>query len=494
MERVAFYRPLTGVLLHPEVEAKSGSDTSSLSGPGDITFTVSPDWHDAVAEDEEKVLAKRKTLVVVERANKRIRQVGLVDDLSLGEHELTVSCGGFSMIFGQSGPWEGAQRAHVGTDPVALFRDLVAQVQSYENADLGIRVTGDTASGSSVGYAGSARWQNAEREVQRYKPELEKWESRVLSRERIVSQRQEAMFKAANVKRVGTVTVSDSEPDDPGYKADSTVWVHEASRRAYRFRDGRWVSQSQADAAVKAWLDYQPALQRAKDEVSRLGYLVEPAEALMEEYEAEGREEYGLYFWQNHDLGEVIEDLTELGPFEYREKAAWVTNADGEDRLDLQLEVGAPRVGVRRHELHLELGVNVHDQPVLEHGDLYTGVALFGAGEGSEVLSEQRSWDPAHAVRNILTETDKDAVTKSLTRSAANELLDQVRKDAGVGYTDLVIHHDDAACPEGSFDVGDELLVLGTLSSGERLDGWVRVLEATHEWGSNTTSIEVEQV
>lgn len=490
MERVAFVRPLTGVMLHPEVEVKTGSDTPTLSGPGDITFTVSPEWHDAIAEDKEKVLAKRKTLVVVERANRTIRQVGLVDDLSLSANELTVSCGGFSMILGQSGPWEGHQGQYLHMDPVQLFRNLVAQVQTYDNADLGIRVTGDTSSGSTVGSLGSQRWYEARSAVNRYQGNLNRWEAKLLTAERRITHTVEQLFKASGVKRVGTVTYTEQEPDDPGYQ--HVIWIKESTGTPFAWRDTKWVAQDQARYWANQWRHANTDRDEAKDNVDRLSYLVEPAKDLLEEYEAEAEEQYSLYFWQNHDLNEVVEDLTELGPFEYREKAQWVTGPDGQKRLDLQLEVGAPKVGVRRHELHLELGVNVHDQPVLEHGDLYTGVALFGAGEGSEVLSEQRSWDPVHAVRNILTETDKDALTKSLTRSAANELLDQVKRDAGVGYTDLTIHHDDEACPEGSFDVGDEILVKGTLSSGERLDGWVRVLEATHEWGSNTTSIEVE--
>ena len=52
-----------------------------------------------------------------------------------------------------------------------------------------------------------------------------------------------------------------------------------------------------------------------------------------------------------------------LGPLEFREKAGWVKDSQGSDRLDLQLEVGAPRVGVRRSELHLEIGHNVQCEP-----------------------------------------------------------------------------------------------------------------------------------
>ena len=490
VDRIALYRPLSGVTLHPDVEVKSGSDTRSLNGPGDITFSVSPAWHDALADDGSKIFGKRQTLVVVERANGTIRQVGLVDDLDLAEDALNVSCGGFSMIIGQSGPWEGHQGYYVTMDPVTLFRRVVEQAQNYANADLGVRVVGSTRSGGTLGEPGSAAWQDANRQLQQYKPRLDAAEAHLQNAERVLSQRIERLFRAATLKRVGTIHQQENAPDNPHVQRDSTIWVNNAWRAHVYHQGTGWVQQSQADEQVQAWRNGVATRDRARDRVEYLRYRAEPLQKRVDELEeaGEGKESFSLYFWQNHDLGTVIEQLTELGPFEFREEAAW----SGDD-LDLRIRVGAPRVGVRRPELYLELGVNVHDMPVLEHGDLYTGVALFGAGEGSEVLSAQRSWNPKHAVRNILTETDKDAHTKQLTNAAANKLLDRVKADAGVKYTDLVIQHD-TACPEGSFEVGDELYVTGNLASGARLDGWVRVLEASHEWGSNTTSIEVEQL
>src|SRR5690625_719412 len=487
-ERVALVRPFTWDVIYPEVNVKSGSDTRSLSGPGDVTFSVGPEWHNRRAEDGRPFFQERGTLVVVERANKTIRQVGLVDNLTLTDTDLDVSCGWFSMISGQSGPWEGHKGELVSMDPVALFLRVWAQVQSYLDADLGIRVTGDTRSGSSVGDAGSARWQDAERELKRARPQLELWEGRLLHRERELSRRLERMFRAAGLKRVGTVTEADSAPDDPGYKADSTLWVRPSDERAFRWVGDRWLGQDAAHDAVSDWYEMKRLVDFAKAEVDMYRYQVEPLEERLEELEDEAREEYGLYFWQNHDLNTVIEDLTELGPFEYREEARWQG-----DRLDLMLRVGAPKVGVRRDELHLELGVNVHEQPVMEYGEVYTGVTLFGAGEGSEVLSAQRDLGLDGIVRRILVATDKDAHTNALTRSAANKLANQARKDMGLGFTDLVILHTEAV-PEGSLNVGAEIPITGTLSDGTVLTRWMRVLEATHEWGSNKTSVEVEPV
>lgn len=497
--RVALVRALTGEVIHPEVDVIEGNDTRRLSGPGDVSFSVPIDWHQREAGDGSYFLDKRKTLVVVEQANGTIRQVGLVDNLVPGVDSLQVSCGGVSMLAGQSGPWEGHQGYYVDMDPVVLFDRIWAQVQSYKNSDLGIRVTGDKTSGSSVGSEGSRRYQAARKQYNRYKPDLDKWEGRRLTRERTLAQRKERMFKAAGLKRVGDVKETDdgdNPPDDPGWKADSTLWIRkdrgELGRwgRAHRWRDGRWVSQSQADSAVRGYQGYVSTVEAAKDEVDRLKYVMEPFKDLMDEYENEAREEYSLRFWQNHDMGDVIEELLPMGPFDFKENARWVNN---KNKLDLQLQVGVPTVGVRRDELHLELGFNVHGEPERQYGDVFTEVAQFGAGTGSEVLSEQRSWNPKHVVRNVLVETDKDAYNRALTRSAANKLRDRTRQQAGLRFTKLTVSYG-KACPEGAFDVGDTIPLTGRMPDGVTVDQLLRVTAMTHTWGSDDVVIEVEKV
>lgn len=497
MQRIVLVRATTGEVIHPEVKVQPGDDAMKVSQPAAINFSVAPEWETMIAHDGSLMLENRKTLVVVEAANRQISSVGLVDSLDPQNGRLVVGAGGFSMAIRQSGPWEGRQGQYVTTDPVQLFRDVVEHVSSYQNSIAGIRVTGDTESGSMVGYPGSLRWQNAEQQIRSYEPELARWEARVLVRERELAQRQERMFRAAGLKRVGEVHVTEDgerPPDDPEYKADSTVWVREDNKRAYRWENGRWVARTVVNNdRVDSWLRYRNQPGIAEDEVDRVKYLIEPAQEILDQYEHEAREEYSLYFWQNHDMGDVIEDLMALGPFEFRERAAWVPDEGGNDRLDLQIEVGAPRVGVRREELHLEFGVNIQGDYTREYGPVYTGVAQFGAGSGSEVLSEQRDWNPRHVVRNIFTETDKDAHSRALVRAAANKLRDRAQGEAGIKFTNLTIFHD-KACPVGSFEEGDTVRITGKLDGGIRVSQWVRIMEAKRIWGRDQTEVEVVNV
>ena len=159
-------RPLGSWLVH-DLEVRSGGDTISLSAPSDIELTVDPRWHTELAEDGHPVLVKGGTLVVVD-AGGGLR-VGLVDDLILEAEHLTVVAGGVSMI-SKDYPWEAPDRELLGVDPVDVFRDIWAQIQSHPRADLGIEVTGDTSSGGTAGRPGSAAWQAARREADLYQP------------------------------------------------------------------------------------------------------------------------------------------------------------------------------------------------------------------------------------------------------------------------------------------------------------------------------------
>lgn len=490
-ERVMLFRPLTGELLHPEVEWETGEYVQRLNEPGSIDLTLPISWRNMVDHHGRPMLEERKTLVVVGagegRNNMSIDQIGLVDSALPVGNRLQVSCGGLSMLPGQAGPWEGHQGYFVTMDVLRLFYRIIEWSQSYPDANVGLEVIGDTRTGTALGYPGSARWQNAQREFNRLKPQLDKAEAHLLNAERVLASRAERVFRAAYLKRVGTITQQENPPDDPGFKADSTIWVNNAWR-AHRWRDGTWVSQSQADDAVHGWRNAVATRDRARDAVEPLKYQLEPIEEQLEEYEDEAKEEFSMYFWQNHSVQPTFEELMELGPFEYRETGTW----RGE-RLIPQIEVRTPKIGVRRNNIRLEIDVNVLDYPPMERGETYTGLTLFGAGEGSEILSTQRSWKVQDAVRNIHVEVDKEAHTKSLTRSAASKLERELRKAAGLGFTRLLIHHD-RACPEGSFMVGDEIPVTGRLVDGTERTEWVRVLSASREMGSKKTEVEVEAV
>src|SRR5699024_11886426 len=123
----------------------------------------------------------------------------------------------------------------------------------------------------------------------------------------------------------------------------------------------------------------------------------------------------------------------------------------------------------------------------------YTGAAQLRAGTGAEALPGQADWKPKRVGRNSLTETDRDAYNRALVRNAANKTRDRVQAETGLQFVSLTIYPDEA-CPEGAFDVGDELLVTGYLQDGHPVNQWVRVLTAKTPGGADETVMELDNV
>lgn len=481
--RIRLKRPRGG-WLHHDVEPLSGKDSLGVCEPCAVQFTLPAEWHGMVADDGHPVLMKGGTLVVVEGPEGPER-AAIVDGLSLSADHVTVAAGGFSTL-SRDIPWEGKDRVLVAEDPVRIFRDAWAQIQDHPLAALGIRVTGDSTSGGTTGKPASDRWYAAKREVDEVTRGLKVWEGRMLTRARLLEQRETELTRAAGLKRVGTILESDNPPDDPGYKADSTVWVRESSGRAHAWRDTRWVSQSQADPHVVRWRTAKNSHEVGKRYLDEAKYRSEPAQEALDELEREAEEPFDLTLHSVHSLSATIKQLEALGPFEWIERVGW----RGED-VSLALEVAAPSFSRRRDDLWFDLDHNIEEMPVVEAGEAVTEVMVFGAGQGSETPVAQRSLEAGPIVRRMRVETDSDAYTQALTNAASNKLRDKVRRESRAGFKKLVVTNTKAT-PLHSFGVGDVIWIRGSYGDGTPVRRWTRITKIAREWGENNVTLEVE--
>lgn len=474
-----------GPWLAHDVEPRSGRDTISLNSPADIEFTLPPEWHDEVASDGHPVLLKGGTLVVLEGDGET--RVGIVDDIVLEEDHVRVMAGGFSML-AKDTPWEGPERRLVSEDPVQVFRDIWTQIQAHSLADLGITITGDERSGGTSGKPATPAWLAARRDVNQYLPQVNIWEGRMLTRERLLDQRAAELTRMASLKRVGTITDTENEPPDPTFRADSTVWIKQSTGRAYVWRDTRWVSQSQADDAVVRWREAKNSQEVGARYLDAARYRLQPAQEKLDELtdKGEGEETFDLNFYSVLDLSSTIQTLSRLGPFDWVERS----RVNGE-RLDLSLEVSAPRRERRRPEVWVELGENVHEMPVLESGEAITDVLVFGAGHGSKTPRAHLTIPAGPRVRRFRTATDSDAYTKALLNSSASSLRNQVERESRKGFTRLLVT-DTPQSPLRGFQLGDVLWVRGAFSDDTQVHRWVRVTGITREWGQGALELEVE--
>lgn len=488
--RLRLKRP-TGGWLHHDVEPLSGADTVSVSAPSDVEFTLPAEWWSARASDGHHALSPGGTLVVVEDEAGRLRAPSLVESVSLEGETVQVVAGGIGTL-PKDIPWGGRPSQHVSTDPAAMVRTIWEHVQSYPASALGVRVTGATSSDGTMGQPGSAAWYQARRAFDEVNRSVQVWEGRMLTRERQVERTAAEVFRMAGVKRVGSIVDQSSAPDDPTYRADSTVWVDSDTDRAHAWRKPakesafRWVSQSQADPAVKAWRKAVNSRDVGKRYLEMRQYQADPAREALESLELEAEEPFELSPYTTLDLAAVVEQAAELGPLEWVERAGW----SGDD-LDLAIRLGAPRLGARRPGLFFEVGTNVIAAPVVERNLAPTDLLMQGAGEGSETLRTWRAWESGPSVRRVRVVTDKDAHTRALVSAAANREARTARRE-GTGGLDSVVVADSEHTPLASLGLGDSIYIRGDLADGTPVNAWRRVMSIRREWGTDTATLGLE--
>lgn len=181
---------------------------------------------------------------------------------------------------------------------------------------------------------------------------------------------------------------------------------------------------------------------------------------------------YELNEWSTDDLGSVIDDLVKSTPFDYRERHTW--NARRDEVLH-SVEFGYPRMGVRR-DLRFVLGENIQTKPTVRRDgtNFANHVRFLGAGEGRDMVRvEARMGDGR--LRRMAT-VDNKAVTgvNHAHRHARRELNSRQL----LPTITSVLVRDTPYTPLGSFDVGDEIHVVGEVD-WTPIDLWFRIVSIT---------------
>lgn len=183
---------------------------------------------------------------------------------------------------------------------------------------------------------------------------------------------------------------------------------------------------------------------------------------------------YALNWWDNIDVGQLVDTLAKQAPFDYREAAEWAT-PDRED-VTLRLRIGAPRLGTRKPALRFVEGENVSEViAITRSGEEYANyVYALGAGEGQAQIRTTASRRDGR-LRRMTTLTDASQTTAGSLKAQATTRLNLANKLVNItGFT--VRSHPNA--PIGSFEVGDDVLIQ-THVGWQPTRLWVRITAMT---------------
>lgn len=136
--RYHLQRILTGEWLTRDLDLADGVTTRGLSQPGGITGFIDPELRDATGSDGLPLLEKWATAVYAEDDG-QIRGAGIVTDVTYEGSRISLDAPGFTR-YPHGIPFGGAYSWGTQVDPMDIYRDLWAHLQSFVDADLGVVV------------------------------------------------------------------------------------------------------------------------------------------------------------------------------------------------------------------------------------------------------------------------------------------------------------------------------------------------------------------
>lgn len=516
MERIIIQRATTGeVLTYDFRGATLGAPTRELSAVGTMSVTVAAAQGRSIAADGLPLFDEWGTIVTRDEDGE-IRFRGIVTDVQYAgpEWKMTVSALP-TILYGcpyDDDPYYGAE-----VDPASIVRKLVAHVQSFPDADLGITVVGTTP--VTVGSFSTQRRIEAEKyydeKVADYKAENKKLQDlrKIVAgtRKTAASQRtnransskeltaakkaltaaksaltkaKSALTKAQKTKDPAKIAAAQTAVNNAQSGVTSASGVVNDRQAALNGRDGTLAATNARiktqQAAVDAQASIVATMKERKDKASELKSAAQQAES-------EDGGAYALEAWEAQDCGRLIDDLAKDAPFDWVEEHYW-----SGDLPQTRIRIAHPRTGRRLSgdsDPTFQQGVNitVQLQPASTGGDFANTVFGIGAGEGAGSIRRTISKRDGR-IRRVATLQSKDVKSKQdmVTRLQA-ELVARQQTLAVDSIT--VANHPNS--PRGSYSLGDDIFVQGRVPHYGDFGLWHRIVGLT-ENTNGTTEVSLQ--
>lgn len=416
---------------------------------GAMKATISPDRGYATAPDGHPVYEPWSTWVHVETPGER-RWSGIVREVRVKgaalELEIVEWIGYLADLLFQGRIWG------VQADPADLVRQLIAHVQSYPTGKLGITVTGSTP--VRLGTASSDQAIAAKAAMKTAKSTLD------------------ARTKTRKAKEVEIQTVT--KPYTTALKtleAQRTAASNEVARLTKIKAPASQINAAKATLtarqnAIKAKrterdnrlapLKTQLASLKASEEAARKPYdAAQAASQAADERERADGGAYRVFAADNPDCWQILKDICADAPLAF---TTHTTLSDGPPKLELRLHY--PRTGTYRDDLIFKQGLNI--AAPLEPGttgEYASEVTVIGAGEG-DLAIRQTVPRTDHRMRRTALVDDKRITTAARAGVVARE--EAAARAADLEFSEITVR-EHPLCPLWSWNVGDDILVQGTV-------------------------------
>lgn len=449
----------------------------AVSGPGAISGYLQRSYQNLAAVKEWGAL------LVAEQDG--ANPVAAIVDMVTTEPttgRLKVEAGGFSM-YPTGMPWVDADYAGIQVDPLDVTRTIWAALQSKPSGDLGV-VLDTTTSTVRLGTPEDPKLTSAKTGVTNAAAAEATAKAAYNTAAQAQINARIALLSAAGRPSKGIVIYQDTAPTG-SRRSVNNLWVdRNHGNLSYVWNGKAWVltgaNQTTINNLLATYNNSSPAGQKTAWTAAKKALTA--AKAVQSAINGGQAAPYTLTWWENHDLGQIINDLAKNTPFDYRESSAW----NGED-ITHRLELGTPSLGGRRADLRFEVGVNVSVPPPLLERDYASEVMVLGSGTGRAMVRATATGNPGRVRRATVVQRKDIGKTDTAATAARAEIT---RRTAEWVLTTLDVS-DHKFAPYGSFRPGDYIYVTG--DTGWRvLDCWVRVLEIQSDCVTGAINLKVE--
>lgn len=416
---------------------------------GLMKATISPDRGYATAPDGHPVYEPWSTWIHVETAEDR-RWTGIVKDVRVKgtalELEIIEWIGYLDELLFQGRIWG------VRTDPADLVRQLVAHVQSYPTGKLGITVTGSTpvrlgTDSTDKAIAAKAAMKKAKTTLAARTKTRKAKEVEIQS----VTKPYTAALKALETQRKAAAAevarlTKIKAPASQIAAARAVLTARQNAIKAKRTeRDNRLAPLKTQLAALKA----------SEDAAKKPYDAAQTASQAADERERQDGGAYRVFAADNPDCWQILKDLLAEAPMAF---TTHTSRVDGAPKLELRLHY--PRTGTYRDDLVFKQGLNIVSQ--LEPGttgEYASEVTVNGAGEG-DLAIRQTVPRTDHRMRRTALVDDKRITTAA--RAGVVARAEAAARTADLEIAEITVR-EHPLCPIWSWNVGDDILVQGTV-------------------------------
>lgn len=202
----------------------------------------------------------------------------------------------------------------------------------------------------------------------------------------------------------------------------------------------------------------------------------------------DNEEPYRLQWWEAPDVGDALDNLASITPFDYAEGVEWDAYNPGKPWHFV--DIGVPRLGKKQKDLRFEQGVNMRDPvPIVSNEGYCNDVLGIGNGEGSTMVHKRATRRDGRLRRTRII-TDKTASQKTIDTRVAS-FLESMRSGIDIGQ---IVVDDHPYARISQLRVGDDIDAIGTLASYGDFDVSLRILaitidEMTPEQATLTTAL-----